>query len=234
MPRRRRMYLPGLTYHLVQRGNNRRPCFFEAEDYRIYLDLFAQGMTTYGVAVHAYVLMTNHIHLLLTPEYEDSISCMTRTLGSRFAQAMNRKYERTGTLWEGRHKSSPVDCAAYLLKCYRYIELNPVVANMVTQPEEYLWSSYRANACGEHNTLVSPHACYLDLAPTADACRAEYRRMVATKLADDDVRLIRRAAHYCQPLGDDIFREQIKQRLGAPVGHMGRGRPRKNGAVGDS
>ena len=109
MPRRARMYISGFPYHVVQRGNNREACFFEIEDYQFYLDLLQQLLFRYGVHLHAYVLMTNHVHLLMTPEEKDSISNMTRVLGSRFAQYMNKKYQRTGTLWEGRHKSSGVD-----------------------------------------------------------------------------------------------------------------------------
>lgn len=137
MPRRPRMYLPGLPYHLVQRGNNRKACFFDSADREHYLDLLSQTSQLYGVAIHAYVLMTNRIHLLLTPEQSESISRLTRVVGSRYAQYVNKKYSRTGTLWEGRHKSSPVDTQTYLLKCYRYIELNPVRARMVDKPDEY-------------------------------------------------------------------------------------------------
>ena len=151
------MYLPGLPYHVFQRGNDRNACFFDTEDREYYLGLLLQASDLYDVDLHAYVLMTNHIHLLLTPGCEDSISRMTRVVGSRYAQCVNKKYGRTGTLWEGRHKSCPVETTTYLLKCYRYIELNPVRAKMVSHPGEYPWSSYAANALGAHNDLVSAH-----------------------------------------------------------------------------
>ena len=146
MPRRARMYLPGHPYHIVQRGNNREACFVEPENYRYYLELWKENARRYGVAVHAYCLMTNHIHFLVTPEDAESISRATSVIGSRYAWYFNRSYKRTGTVWEGRHRSSLVQTDRYFLTCCRYIEMNPVVAGMVHKPEEYCWSSYRANA----------------------------------------------------------------------------------------
>lgn len=228
MPRRSRMYVPGLPYHLVQRGNNRKACFFDKADRDYYLNLFYETSAHYEVAVHAYVLMTNHIHLLLTPEQTDSISRMTRVTGSRYAQYVNKKYHRTGSLWEGRHKSSPVDTESYLLKCYRYIELNPVRARMVDSPQDYLWSSYAANALGKDNFLLTPHTVYCHLGQTKeDRCLA-YRQIVCQALDDSDLQAIRVAAHYCSPVGDDRFHEMVAAKLGTPVGQQRRGRPRKN------
>lgn len=230
MPRRPRMYLPGLPYHLVQRGNNRNACFFEEEDREYYLNLLAPTAALYGVALHAYVLMTNHVHLLLTPEHADSISRMTRVVGSRYAQYVNKKYRRTGTLWEGRHKSSPVDTEAYLLKCYRYIELNPVRAKMVPRPEEYPWSSYAANALAEDSNLLSQHEVYKRLGASREARCTAYRHIVRQALEEHDLKAIRSAVHYCSPLGDERFREGVESRLGSPVGQPSKGRPRKRAA----
>ena len=230
MPRRPRMYLPGLPYHLVQRGNNRKACFFDAADREYYLNLLYETSTQYEVAIHAYVLMTNHIHLLLTPDQTDSISRMTRVTGSRYAQYVNKKYHRTGSLWEGRHKSSPVDTEAYMLKCYRYIELNPVRANVVDGPDDYLWSSYAANALGVDNVMLTPHAVYRRLGKTKENRCFAYRQIVSQALDDRELEAIRLAAHYCSPLGDDRFRERIEEKLGTPVGQQTRGRPRKSNA----
>ena len=141
MPRRARMYIPELPYHIVQRGNNREPCFIEPENYHFYLELWKTLSKRYGVSIHAYCLMTNHIHFLVTPESETSISTTMKVVGSRYAQYINLKYKRTGTLWEGRHRSSLVQTEKYFLTCMRYIELNPVRAGMVLRPEEYKWSS---------------------------------------------------------------------------------------------
>ncbi len=126
MPRRARCYLPGYPYHIVQRGNNREACFIEPENYQFFLELWQQLSVRYQVRVHAYCLMTNHIHFLATPEFDDSISQTMKMIGSRYAQYINKTYRRTGTLWEGRHRSSLVQSDRYLLVCQRYIELNPV------------------------------------------------------------------------------------------------------------
>jgi putative transposase len=138
VPRRARMYIPGFAYPIVQRGKNRGVCFFEEEHYRLYIRTMGEVLPRYGSILHAYCLMTNHVHLLIIPEHEDSISNLMKVVSSRYSQYINKKYERTGTLWEGRHKASAIDTESYLLKCYRYIELNPVVAHMVARPEEYV------------------------------------------------------------------------------------------------
>jgi putative transposase len=153
------MYVAGLPYHVVQRGNNREACFVEPENYQFYLELWQQMTRRYGVAVHAYCLMTNHVHSLVTPQRPGSISDTMKVVGSRYAQYINLRYQRTGTLWEGRHRASLVQSERYLLCCYRYIELNPVRAGMVERPEEYRWSSYGINAWGDAGWL-QPHEEY--------------------------------------------------------------------------
>ena len=143
MPRKTRVYLPGVPAHIVQRGNNRNACFFAEQDYAYYLEALAQGLRRFGADLHAYCLMKNHIHLLITPHYKDSISRVIQHMGRQYVRYINKTYSRTGTLWEGRHKGSLVDAEHYLLTCYRYIELNPVTAGIVTRPDMYPWSSYR-------------------------------------------------------------------------------------------
>ncbi|MFL0810702.1 MAG: transposase [Agarilytica sp.] len=226
MPRRARMYLAGVPYHIVQRGNNREPCFFAVEDYQFYLELLTELLPKYGVALHAYVLMTNHVHLLMTPNDSESISRLTRVLGSRYAFYINKTYKRTGTLWEGRHKSSAVDTENHLLKCYRYIELNPVAANMIERPEEYRWSSYGVNAWGDDSKVVVFHDEYLRLGRSKKERLANYRGLFRASLSGEDLDSIRKAAHYCQPLGDSRFCEKIASRSGVSLGQMNRGRPR--------
>ena len=226
MPRRSRMYLSGLPYHVVQRGNNREACFIESENYQFYLELWKELSTRYGAAVHAYVLMTNHVHFLVTPDNDTAISDTMKVAGSRYAQYINKKYRRTGTLWEGRHRSSLVQSEHYLLTCLRYIELNPVRAQMVTRPEEYRWSSYGINAWGDHSWL-RPHDEYLRLGPSSEKRGHAYRELFRAHLSEEDLHLIRKAAHYCQPVGSDRFREQIERKYGLHLGQMERGRPRK-------
>lgn len=227
MPRRPRMYISGMPYHIVQRGNNREPCFFEVEDYQFYMELMRQLLPRYGVHLHAYVLMTNHVHLLMTPDEKESISNLLKVVGSRYAQYINKKYNRTGTLWEGRHKPSVVDSENYLLKCYRYIELNPVAAVMVSKPEEYRWSSFGCNAWGDLSSVIEPHSEYLKLGKVPEDRCYRYRDLFSVSLNDEDVHFIQKAEHYCQPLGGDRFRLQIEEKIGRSVGLMERGRPRK-------
>ena len=211
MPRRARMYLPGLPYHIVQRGNNREVCFVEPENYQIYLELWRECSKRYGVAVHAYCLMTNHIHFLVTPEHSDSISRATRVIGSRYAYYFNKYYHRTGTVWEGRHKSSLVQTDRYFLSCSRYIELNPVAAGMVTRPDEYKWSSYLINAWGGESNLIR-HDEYLKLGCDVESRCYAYRELFKCQLSDQDIRLIENASDYCHPVSDDRFRQQIEKK----------------------
>ncbi|NOY16646.1 MAG: transposase [Gammaproteobacteria bacterium] len=226
MPRRTRMYIPGLPYHIVQRGNNRKACFVEPENYRFYLQLWQELSLRYRAGVHAYCLMTNHIHFLATPETETSLSNVMKVVGSRYAQYFNKKYHRTGTLWEGRHKSSLVESERYLLTCMRYIELNPVRASMVNKPEEYSWSSYGANGCGDESWLV-PHDDYLRIDRDPGKRCYRYRELFKDRVNQKDLHLIRKATHYCQPVGDDRFRKSIEKKYNIKLGQMSRGRPAK-------
>ena len=225
MPRKSRFYLPGIPAHIVQRGNNREPVFFATEDYFAYRDWLTAGATKHGCWIHAYVLMTNHVHILLTPSTRNSISRLVQFVGRNYVTYVNRVYRRTGTLWEGRHKGSLVEADKHLLACYRYIELNPVRAGMVKCPEAYKWSSYGANAWGDDSWL-SPHPEYERLGPTMDQRYQAYRDLFARHVCNEDLHLIREAAHYCQPVSDDRFRLQIEEKYGLRLGQMKRGRPK--------
>ena len=213
--------------HVVQRGNNRQAVFFEENDYRVYLDWLGAAASEHGSAIHAYVLMTNHIHLLMTPSSKEAISATLQALGRRFVPYINHCYGRTGTLWEGRFKASAVQEEGYLMACYRYIELNPVRAGMVERPEGYPWSSYRANAQGADDPLVTPHPLHLAYGADALERQAAYRRLFETHLDPDLVRNLRACLQTGTPLGNDRFRAQIEQALGVRVGHSSRGRPKK-------
>ena len=226
MPRRSRMYAANIPYHVVQRGNNREACFFDIDDYQFYLDVLSDLLLRYEVALHAYVLITNHVHLLMTPSCSDGISQLTKVLGSRYAQYINKTYNRSGTLWEGRHKSSAVDSENYLLKYYRYIELNPVAANMVTRPEEYRWSSYGVNAWADDTKLITYHDEYLSLGTSIAERIYAYRELFRCELSEEDLHSIRKSCHYCQPLGSEHFCIQIERKSGVKLGYMKRGRPK--------
>jgi putative transposase len=178
MPRRPRVVLPGVTLHLIQRGNNRQACFYTDDDCRFYLDWLRSYAKDAGCAVHSYVLMTNHVHLLLTPSTAKGVGDLMKRLGQRYVQYVNRTYQRSGTLWEGRFRSCLTQEESYVLGCYRYIELNPVRAGMVEHPGDYRWSSYRANAQGEALNGVEPHGCYLALGRGNEERQAAYRELL--------------------------------------------------------
>ena len=225
MPRRARLRLADVPVHLIQRGNNRGPCFFADEDYRRYLHHVEQLSREFGCIVHAYVLMTNHVHLLLTPHAVDSASLLMKHVGQRYVQYVNRTYARSGTLWEGRFKSCLLQSGAYVLACYRYIELNPVRAGMVAHPLDYPWSSYRANAEGRPDNLVIPHGEFEQLGTTPEARRTTYRQLCESCLDPLVITTIRDATNGNIALGDARFRSAVEAALGRRAGRGSPGRP---------
>lgn len=227
MPRKPRFALPGVPQHVIQRGNNRDPCFFAAQDYRRYLEDLNVARERHGCHLHAYVLMTNHVHLLLTPlGAQGCIGGMMQTLGRRYVRFVNETYRRTGTLWEGRYKACLIDSEPYLLSCMRYIELNPVRAGIVRHASEYRWSSYGANAQGRGDPLITPHCLYTALGSSAAKRQAAYRELFRSHLDDAFVHEIRDALNHELVLGRSRFKDRIEAttqrqtRLGTP------GRPR--------
>lgn len=231
MPRKRRFFLPDVPVHVVQRGNNRQAIFFDDNDYRVYLDWLGEAAAAHGCAIHAYVLMTNHLHLLMTPADGQAISATLQAIGRRFVPYINHCYGRTGTLWEGRFRASSVQDEGYMLVCYRYIELNPVRAGMVDLPAAYPWSSYRANALGDHSPLVSPHRAYLALGADGSERQAAYRDLFTGHIDPDMLSDVRACLQTGTPLGNDRFRLQIEQALGVKVGYSTRGRPKSPSVV---
>ncbi|HST02862.1 MAG TPA: transposase, partial [Usitatibacter sp.] len=225
MPRRRRLQIAGIPVHVVQRGVNRARCFDGHESYHRYLALLEETSCANECEVHAYVLMTNHVHLLMTPHRPDSISAVMKNLGQQYVQGFNRTRKRSGPLWEGRFHSSLVDSAGYLLRCQRYIELNPVRAGMVPWPEQYQWSSYRANALGEESAVVSAHPYFMALATSPDDRRREYRRLFGVDV-NGEIESIRHALNAGYPLGSLEFLARLK-RLDPRLVAQHRGRPRR-------
>lgn len=224
MPRRPRLQLAEVPLHIVQRGVNREPCFFAEEAYHCYLHWLEEAARDCRCAIHAYVLMTNHVHLLLTPAADGSPARLMQSLGRRYVQYINRFYRRSGTLWEGRYKSSLVQAETYLLACYRYIELNPVRADMVVDPAQYRWSSYRANGLGLTDARLTPHALYL--AQGKDACeRAQaYRALFRPHLDAEAATEIRQAIQLGMPIGRDRFAELVCATAGIRFNSGKRGR----------
>ena len=217
MPRAARVILPDFPHHIVQRGHNRQPTFHQPADYELYLGLLEQFAPASGCAVHAYVLMTNHVHLLVTPRARDSLAALMSPINQRFVQSVNRHRVRCGSSWQGRFRSCVVDTNSYFMTCQRYIELNPVRAGMVHGPEGYRWSSYAANAFGAPSTVVMPHECYLALGEDPAARRELYRGILGTPLRQDELDAIRSAAAGNRPLGDDAFLERLQRKFGLRV-----------------
>lgn len=228
MPRRARLLLPGVPLHLIQRGNNRSACFYAEEDYLFYLDNLKLQAEQHGCAVHAWCLMTNHVHLLVTPSKPESASLMMKGLGQRFVQYINRTYDRSGTLWEGRFRSCLLQQEDYVLACYRYIEMNPVRAGMVEHPAEYRWSSYGTNAHGLPSAIIEANPLYIQLGETADLRASAYRELFRYQLDPGLVDQIRSATNGNYALGNARFASEIEQALGRRAVRGKAGRPKRS------
>jgi putative transposase len=217
MARRHRLYLPSTPQHVVKRGNNRAPCFRSADDHRHFLRWLTEAAIRCECLVHSYVLMTNHVHLLVTGSAAESIPSMMQSLGTRFARYVNWRYGRSGTLWEGRYHASLIDTETYLLRCMRYIEANPVRASMVDSPGAYPWSSFRCNALGVPDELITPHAVYQGLGDRRETRLSAYTRLFEQPLSADELACIRDATQGGLPAGSDAFRQDVASRLGIEV-----------------
>jgi putative transposase len=230
MSRQPRPDVAGVPQHVVQRGNDRQPCFFTPDDYFRYLADLRDAAQRYEVAIHAYVLMTNHVHVLATPADVGGISRMMQCLGRHYVAYVNASYRRTGTLWEGRYKSCLVGSARYLLTCYRYVELNPIRAGMVARPEEYRWSSYRSNALAEADPLITPHAQYMALGSAQEERLAAYRGLVDEVIDEDQLVEIRSYLQQQRAWGSERFQLAIAAQLGRCAQTRPAHRPRKTQA----
>ncbi len=228
MARLPRLNLPGIPQHVIQRGNNHQPCFFSEQDYSVYLDKLNEYSKKYGVQIHSYVLMTNHVHLLLTPDESDGVSRLMQSLGRYYVRYVNHTYQRSGTLWEGRFKSTLVDSESYLLTVSRYIELNPVRAKMVEHPAQYPWSSFQKNALGKAIDLITPHLCYLSLGTTDKERQAAYQALFEHKIQNKTLQEIRNATNKAWVLGENSFKKQIEKQTGRRASPSLRGGDRKS------
>jgi len=222
-----RYFVKDQPQHIIQRGNNREPIFASEEDYYFYLECLKDAADQHGCAVHSYVLMTNHVHFLITPETTESLPKMLQSVGRRYVQYFNYTYDRTGTLWEGRYKATLIDSERYLLTCMRYIELNPVRAGMVAHPGEYNWSSYAGNAMGYEDLLLAPHNLYQRLGRNVQARQAAYRGLFRARVAKADLEAIREATNKAWVLGSDRFKTKIEALAGRRSAPRPQGRPRK-------
>jgi putative transposase len=216
-----------MPYHVVQRGHNRNNCFYDEIDKACYLSILETHLLTYQVLLHAFVLMNNHIHLLLTAHQDGAISMLMQNLGRDYVHYFNKRYHRVGTLWDGRFKDSLVDTDQYFLTCQRYIELNPVRANLVNHPAEYHWSSYHANARGIAIKIVSPHQVYLNLANTPAERLISYQNLFEQNVAEHELKLIRSSINHNYPLAKESVIKSISKRYNISFGKQHKGRPEK-------
>lgn len=194
MPRRPRFFVPEQPLHVVHRGNNRCATFTRDEDYFVFRDYMADACRRHDCVVHSYVLMTNHVHLLMTPRSEGGMASAMQSVGRRYVRYFNDRYARTGTLWEGRYRTTQIDSDKYLFTCYRYIEMNPVRAGLVSHPRQYRWSSYAANALGQPDVLVVPHNQFCALGETNEHRRTAYLSLFDQVVDEQEVTRIRCAA----------------------------------------
>ena len=231
MARLPRYVIPGQPQHIIQRGNNRQVIFAAEADYQFFRDAVVEAAGRFGLAIHAYVWMSNHIHLLATPTHTDSISKTFQSAGRKYVQYFNYTYRRSGTLWEGRYRATVVDSERYLLSIMRYIELNPVRAGMVVHPRDYPWSSHRRYAYSETgpnlNWLIEPDQ-YHNLERTDEARRQAYREMFKSGIDADELAAIRDSAHKGWALGDARFRDMIERLGDRRASPAPRGRPPKD------
>ena len=228
MARLKRLYMQGCPQHIIQRGNNRSACFYSESDYKFYLHLLKESSYKYKVSVHTFVLMTNHVHLLVTPASEFSVSRMMQSIGRSYVQYINYTYERTGTLWEGRYKSTLVDSDYYFLVVSRYIELNPVRAKMVKQPTDYPWSSYQANGLGKEIKLLTAHDQYEGLGITKEERLKNYRELFDGHIPEKTLTELRDATNKGWVVGSKKFVAQVQKACGRAARKQGRGGDRRS------
>lgn len=212
MARQPRLDLPDIAQHVVQRGNNRLPCFLDHDDRRCSLQLLGEALLDTHCELHAYVLMDNHVHLLVTPPEAGAVARLMQKLGRRYVGWFNARHRRTGTLWEGRYKACLVDSASYVLQCHRYIDLNPVRARMIDDPAAYLWSSCASHCGTRKDSFITLHPAYSTLAPTPEGRAETYRRLLQKALDEEDLAAIRIYLQQQRALGRDDFRAMVEAR----------------------
>jgi putative transposase len=227
MARLPRIELAGIPQHVVQRGNNRSVCFFAETDFAYYLECLDRASVKYECDVHAYVLMTNHVHLLISPARVGAVADMMQSIGRRYVRYINGVYKRSGTLWEGRYKASLIDSERYLLSCYRYIELNPVRAGMVQRAEDYPWSSHAAHVKDAPSNVIVDHPLYVALGKDARERALAYRELFREQIDDEnELKMIRSEVNRSGVLGGERFKDEIEVALDRRVRPGKAGRPR--------
>ncbi len=231
MARLPRLTLPGYPHHVIQRGNNRQDIFAGTDDYTLFLDLLSEYAQQFGVAIHAYVLMGNHVHLLLTPSTADGLPKMMQAVGRSYVRQFNLRHGRTGTLWEGRYKSSLIQTERYLLACMVYMDLNPVRAGLVAQPADYPWSSHHHYIGQRSDRLVTPHALVWSMGNTPFAREAAYKELVQAGISSSQQQALTQATLQGWALGEAGFVADLQKKTPRRVSKSRAGRPRKTAAA---
>ena len=227
MARLPRYFIKNVPLHIILRGNNREPIFGNDADVQFFKEALLDAARRHGLAILAYVFMTNHIHLLATPDKDESTPKTMQSVGRRYVQYFNVRYGRTGTLWEGRYRATVVDAENYLFECMRYIELNPVRAEMVRHPRDYPWSSYRANGEGRADQLVSPHPLYRSLAKEENQRWVAYRGLVKAPMSAERLGEIRECTNKGWALGSGRFKSKVERLAERRATPLPRGRSKK-------
>lgn len=225
MARLPRLTVAGYPHHVIQRGNNRQPIFLDELDRRFMLELLHDNARQFGVAIHAYVLMDNHFHLLVTPQQDESLPKMMQAVGRRYVRYFNDRHRRSGTLWEGRYKSTLIQSERYLLACMVYIDLNPVRAGMVAQAGDYAWSSHGHYAGRPADRLVTPHPLYWELGNTPFAREAAYAELVGQGVSAEQQSALTESALHGWALGEPAFVADLQKRTPRRVSKNSAGRP---------
>ncbi len=225
MARLPRLSVPGYPHHVIQRGNNRQAIFSTPADYRLLLNLLDENTKKFDVAVHAYVLMSNHFHLLATPETQDGLPQMMQAVGRRYVRYFNDAQGRTGTLWEGRYKSTLIQTDRYLMACMAYIDLNPVRGGLVAQARDYPWSSHGHYIGQQADRLITPHALYWELGNTPFAREAAYAELVNTGVSVDQQQVLTKATLSGWALGEADFVNDLQKKTERRVNKVSAGRP---------
>jgi putative transposase len=227
MARLPRLTLPGYPHHIIQRGNNRQPIFTSSSDYGKLLGLLDEYAKQYGVAIHAYVLMSNHLHLVATPSSEEGVPQLMQALGRSYVRYFNNRHGRTGTLWEGRYKSTLIQAERYLLACMVYIDLNPVRAGLVSDPADYPWSSHLHYVGRRPDRLITPHPLYWELGNTPFARDAAYLELVHAGVDSDQERALTDSTLQGWALGEQDYVADLQRRTDRRVSKGRAGRPKK-------
>jgi putative transposase len=227
MPRTGRIVIPNCPHHVIHRGHNRNPVFIVDDDYRYYLKNLFEIKNELGCRIHAYCLMTNHVHLIVDPgECPDALAILIKKVAARQTRYVNRLEGRTGTIWEGRYRSSPVCKDTYLMACSRYVEMNPVKASVVADPSRYRWSSYDEKTVGPIQ-MIDPDPAFLSLGANAKARAASYQEWVLSSIPEGEWEKIHDSVQRGHLTGGDKFRQVVADRLGIRLDYNKPGRPRR-------